>query len=177
MTTSSLRRRFGRVAATATPVVRTAMCHNTQCAEASSSNKMSDATLEGSNSISHQGSTPTGTSEDAVAVTDDGHADTEATYFTEKGCNDKKFQKWGTELGDYIGDAVFRFRQFNDCEEDLGFGGDLQEDCCEVLLIPTRLALAFWVNKGSKVSRETFRRKRQSANTQMKKEFQREWGG
>jgi hypothetical protein len=100
-----------------------------------------------------------------------------ATYFTEKGCNDKKFQKWATKLGDYIGDTVFRFRQFNHCEEDLGFGGDLQEHICKVLLIPSQLALAFWVNEGSKVSRETFRRKRQSANTQTKKEFRREWGG
>jgi hypothetical protein len=177
MTTPSLFRQFGRVAASATPVVRTALCHNTQCAKASSSNKMSDAGLGGGDSILQHESTPASTSADAVAVTEDGHAADEATYFTEKGCDDKKFQKWGTKLGDYIGDTVFRFRQFNDCEEDLGFGGDLQEHCCEVLLIPPRLALTFWVNKGSKVSRETFRRKRQSANTQMKKELQREWSG
>jgi hypothetical protein len=176
MTTSSLCRRFGRVTAAATPVVRTALCHNTQYAEASS-NKMCDERPEGEDSISQHGNTPASTSAGAVAVTDDGRAADGATYFTEKGCNDKKFQKWGTNLGDYIGDTVFRFRQFNDCEEDLGFGGDLQEHCCEVLLIPTRLALALWVDEGSKVSRETFRRKRQSANTQMKKEFQREWGG
>jgi hypothetical protein len=159
------------------PVVRTAMCHNTQCAEASSSNKMSDTNQEVNNTAPDHGSTADGNSEDANAVTDDGHAVTEATYFSEKGGNDQQFKKCGTKLGDYIGDTVFRFRQFNDCEEDLGYGGDLQEHCCEVLLIPTQLALAFWENEGSKVSRETFRRKRQSANTQMKKEFQCEWGG
>jgi hypothetical protein len=108
------------------------------------------------------------------AVTEDGHAANEANYFTEKGSNDKKFGKWGMSLGNYIGDTVFRFRQFNDCEEDLSYGSDLQEHCCEKLEIQSNLALAFWVNEGGKVARETFRRKRQSANTQMKKEFQRE---
>jgi hypothetical protein len=152
------------------------MCHNTQCAEASSSKTMSDTNQEVGNTAPVHGGTAEGNSEDANEVTDGSCTVTEANYFAEKGCNDIKFQKWGTKLGDYIGDTVFRFRQFNDCEEDLGYGGDLQEHCCEVLSIPTDLALAFWVNEGSKVSRETFRRKRQSANTQMKKEFQRECG-
>jgi hypothetical protein len=126
--------------------------------------------------ISQNEGTQASTSAVSEAVTEDGHTANEANYFTEKGSNDKKFGKWGTRLGDYIGDTVFRFRQFNDCEEDLCYGGDLQEHCCEVLKIPSNLALAFWVNEGCKVARETFRRKRQSANTQMKKEFQREWG-
>jgi hypothetical protein len=73
--------------------------------EASSSNKMSDTRLGRGDSISQHESTPASTSADAVAVTEDGHAADEATYFTEKGCNDKKFQKWGTKLGDYIGDT------------------------------------------------------------------------
>jgi hypothetical protein len=134
MTAPSLCRRFGRVTAAATPVVMTALCHKTKCAKASSSNKMSGADSRGGGSISQHNSTPTSTSAVADAVTEDGHAAGVANYFTEKGSNDKTFQKWSTKLGDYIGDTVFRFRQFNDCEQDLGFGGDFCKNtavkCC-----------------------------------------------
>jgi hypothetical protein len=82
MTTPSLCHRFGRVTAATTPVVRTALCHNTKCAEASSSNKMSDTGRGGGDSISQHESTPASPSADADAVTEDGHAADEATYFT-----------------------------------------------------------------------------------------------